>query len=117
MARWIAFDEESTALAAAQSGMAVSFQRGDALATALASSKPAVVLVPGDSSDEVIVVELRPNPAIRSALFPSRQEVSQTDSAESPVGLEASGFLGLSDAPVFEQEETGKKTWWKRLLD
>lgn len=117
MARWIAFDEESTAIAAAQTGMAVSFKQGDALEDALASSKPAVVLLPGETSEEIVVVELRPTPMATGAEPPPpRQESSQPNLADEPVAYEASGFLGLSDEPVFEQEPV-KKKWWQRLLD
>lgn len=103
MARWIAFDEESTATVAAQTQAAVSFQRGDALDAALTAEKPAVVLLPGDSSN-VLLLQVRRNPSALPA-------------GDEPVAFEATGFLGLHDEPVFEEEPQQKKKWWQRLLD
>jgi hypothetical protein len=118
MARWIAFDEESTAIAAAESGMAVSFQRGDALESALATSKPAIVLLPGETNAELVVIELRPGLMTnRSEVAPPGQDSTGTTPEEQPFAYEASGFLGLSDEPVFEPEPVTKKKWWKRLTD
>jgi hypothetical protein len=100
MSRWIAFDEESTAAAACRTRMAVSFQRGDAMAFALSSGKPAIVVLPGARAGEVLLLSITRNVQPRSE----------------PVAYEASGFLGLSDAPVYE-EAPPKKRWWQKILD
>lgn len=114
MGRWIAFDEESTAIAAAESGMAVSFQRGDAFETALATAKPATVILPGSTSEDVLVVELMPGQKLTGS---SPRQVAGRQSDEEPVSYEATGFLGLSDEPVFEEKPAPAKRWWKRILD
>ncbi len=114
MGRWIAFDEESTAIAAAESGVAVSFQRGDAFDTALASAKPAIVILPGTTLEDVLVVDLIPGQRLPSL----HQDDGRVSSDEAPVSYEATGFLGLTDEPVFEEEPAAPvKKWWKRLLD
>lgn len=113
MVRWIAFDEESTAVAAARTGMAVSFQRGDALESALASSRPATVLLPGSSAEDVLVLQIRRTAsAIRKAAAKS-----PTACSSEPLSYEPAGFLGLADRPVFDTDTAPKKKWWKRLLD
>ncbi len=114
MGRWIAFDEESTAVAATQSGMAVSFQRGDALDCALAAVNPALVLMPGSSREELLVVEVRRPISQRST--PSAPQGSR-HAGDVPVAYEATGFLGLIDEPIFEDQPQSKKKWWRRLLD
>ncbi len=103
MARWIAFDEESTAAVAARTQAAVSFQRGDALDAALAAEGPSVVILP-DNSGNVLLLQVRRN----SSEIPGRVE---------PVAFEATGFLGLIDEPVFSEEPQPKKKWWQRILD
>lgn len=103
MARWIAFDEESTAAVAAQTQAAVSFQRGDALDAALAGDKPALVILP-DPAGDVLLLQVRRN---------SPSVLPNSD----PVGYEATGFLGLIDEPVFEDELKPKKKWWQRFFD
>jgi hypothetical protein len=117
MARWIAFDEESTAVAAARTGKAISFQRGDALESALASSRPAIVILPGASADDVLVVEVRRNTAAATSRSAQPEEHSQPVASAEPAGYEPAGFLGLADRPVFDREIAPKKKWWKRLLD
>lgn len=102
MARWIAFDEESTATVAARTQAAVSFQRGDALDTALSAESPSVVILPDDSGD-VLLLEVRRN----SSEISTRIE---------PVAFEATGFLGLTDEPVFSEEPQPRKKWWQRIL-
>jgi hypothetical protein len=103
MARWTAFDEESTATVAAHTQAAVSFQRGDALDAALAAEKSALLILPTDSTD-VLLLEVRRNSSGR----PERL---------APVTFEATGFLGLIDEPVFDEEPKPRKKWWQRLLD
>lgn len=103
MSRWIAFDEESTAAAAALTQMAVLFQRGDAVAAALSSGKRALVVVPGKNTGDLLLLNVIRN--------------SGGTPAAAPIAYEASGFLGLHDEPVFAEEPGPKKKWWQRILD
>lgn len=104
MAQWIAFDEESTAAVAAQTQMAVLFQRGDALDAALSSGRPGIVMLPSARPGEVLLLKLQFN--------------SHASANTEPIGYQATGLLGLIDEPIFADDPaTQKKKWWQRLLD
>lgn len=90
-------------MVAAQTQAAVSFQRGDALEAAVASGKAAIVMLPADDNN-VLLLQVRRN----TSVLPERTE---------PVAFEATGFLGLTDEPIFDEEPQPKKKWWQRLLD
>jgi len=103
MTRWIAFDEESTAATADRTQTAVLFQRGNALVAALSSRNSALILLPGGTPDEALLLAVHRTPASTTGI--------------SPVRFEPAGFLGLHDEPVYADEPAPKKKWWQRLLD
>lgn len=102
MARWIAFDEESTAAAALRTKAAVTFQPGDALRSALSNGQHGIVIMPTDEAGQLTLLRLRPNVPMP---------------AEVPAAREPTGFLGLSDRLIVEQEPEPSRKWWQRILD
>ncbi len=102
MFRWIAFDPASAAAIVAASQTAPELHhRGDALSAALASDGPAVVLTPSSVAGRTLIAEIR-----RSA---------SSDSLR-PIAYEVTGFLGLVDQPIYEEEPEPPKKWWQKLL-
>jgi hypothetical protein len=102
MTRWIAFDEESTAAAAAHTKVAVAFQQGDALRSAVASNRNGIVILPTDRDDQFTLLRLR-----RS--IPKLEE--------EPVTYEPTGVLGLTDRVRIEEQSQPPRKWWQRILD
>jgi hypothetical protein len=99
MARFIAFD----------SGMAnhlrnlhdsVIVKTGSALEAALADPSDSIVVLPGETPETVILVRVHRNKALPHERF------------------EATGFLGLTDEPVYDDDPQPdmKKSWWKKVF-
>ncbi len=104
MSRCIAFDK-STAQAISRNLhlLTVCNPEADPVQTALHSNAPVSLLaVPSQNGKHVLVAKFR-----RPALAAANHE---------PVGFEASGFLGLSDEPVYAPQPQAKK-WWQKLLE
>ncbi len=102
MTRWIVFDPQSAeAVAGAQ--LSPELHAGDALGAALSSLKESVVVMPASDAERALVVRIRRVPAAP---------------AEPEAKYEATGFLGLMDAPVYEDDEPLKpKKWWQKIWD
>jgi hypothetical protein len=114
---WIAFDdataaglEEKFGRQAQVSVMVPPVAAGNiALRAALIAEKPSVALLPAGSSDHVLLVSVRH--INRESNMPGR------DAGSEHISYQASGILGLSDEPVFEEECQPPKKWWQKILD
>ena len=163
MARWIAFDQETTSLLRSNlaQGTKIDTLRRGPVDFALARPGAVVAVLPAqgpaqESNDLGIAVfrptrpvatqrpvaEQRPvvaqQPPVRQrppvakppvvAQPPAVQPTAVTQSSRASVTLpltnrastRASGFLGLTDEPVFDEEQEAveeKKSWWRRLWE
>jgi len=111
MARWIAFDQQTSSLLRsrlAEGTTIQTFGRG-AIDYALAKPGPVVTLLPAVGADIGIAVFRRP----------SKPRAANVWTAHVAANTRAGGFLGLSDEPVFEDEpaQEQKKGWWRRFWD
>ena len=111
MARWIAFDQQTSSLLRsklAQGTTIQTFGRG-AIDYALAKPGPVVTLLPATGAEISIAVFRRP----------SKARAANVWTAHVSANTRAGGFLGLSDEPVFEDEpaQEQKKGWWRRFWD
>ena len=104
MARCIAFDKPTAqAISRNLHLLTVCDSEADPLQTALHSKAPISLLaLPSENGKHVLVAKFR-----RPALAPANND---------PVGFEASGFLGLSDEPVYVPGPPARK-WWQKLLE
>ncbi len=105
MGRWITFDADTTTALSQSAGAEhpVEERHADLLAELLAVA-PATALLRADGG-QLAVLRVRKNDVARSQALPTLRS-------------EATGFLGLGDEVVYEDEpETPRKSWWKRALD
>jgi hypothetical protein len=147
MGRLIAFDQQTASTLVARTRTTAQLGHGSPLKAALANENGATLLMPGRQSDEVLVVSVRrpareraiaqaqaftatSKPEQRSAQQPSpqteapveKQKKAKKQGDDEPVGYEATGFLGLYDSPLYEEDiveeaKQAKKKWWQKLLD
>jgi len=119
MVRWIAFDENTAASIAEKTGDQAGIVKSDedALELALRSSQASVVVVPARTPavepEQVLILKMerksRPEKAAPRA-------AKQAGRESEPVGYVATGFLGLNDEPVYEEEPPRPKKWWQKIL-
>ena len=115
MARWIAFDQQTSSLLRAnlaQGNRIETFGRG-ALDYSLAKPGAVVTLLPSAGNEIGIAVFRKPKPA------KSARTAATKPTAPSRI-TRAGGFLGLSDEPVFEDEQPVQKKelgWWRKFWD
>ncbi len=104
MTRWITFDGQSAAALAAAQILPELHDSGDARGVALSSSSSgSLVLMPASTPGQVLVLQVRHVPPPKG---------------EPEVQYEATGFLGLMDAPVYEDDQPAKpRRWWQRIWD
>ena len=112
MARWIAFDQQTSSLLRsklAQGTTIQTFGRG-AIDYALAKPGPVVTLLPAMGGADIGIAVFR---------RPSKTRRTTVRTAPVSANTRAGGFLGLSDEPVFEDEpvQPQKKGWWRRFWD
>ncbi|HEU5335850.1 MAG TPA: hypothetical protein VFU27_07800 [Terriglobales bacterium] len=108
MGRCIAFDKPTAqAISRNLHLLTVCDSEGDPLQSALHSNSTLSLLaIPADTANRVLIATFRRAP--RLAVPPSSPD---------PVGFEASGFLGLSDEPVYENEPPAARKWWQKILE
>ncbi len=107
MTQWIAFDEESTAIAAQKCKTAVRFQHGTALDFLLGTAKSGVLILPAHQEKTLQVAVLRSS--LRSS--------SGGGEHKSVPSSRPSGILGLTDEFIVEQpDDADEKSWWRRIL-
>ena len=140
MVRWVAFDDESAeAVVSRFKRGAAEIQPGDAVGSALELGRPSLVLLPGRHSGQVLMArfhpavveevvaleDLQPLPSMVQESIPAKTSESASFSEEvkaaddlQPVAYETSGFLGLSDQPIYySPEPRAKRKWWQKLTD
>jgi len=109
MARCIAFDK-STAQALSRNLhlLTVCDSEADPVQTALQSASPTTLLaMPTETGKRVLIATLHRAQAQTSPPLPGSE----------PATFEASGFLGLSDQPVYAPEPDAAKKWWRKILE
>jgi hypothetical protein len=109
MARWIAFDDETAeAVVGRFKRGAAEIHGGDPLNAALSQSTASVVVLPSSVPGKVLMARVEPK--TEKAVVPAAEPEF--------IGQETTGFLGLSDQPVFSRpapaEAASKKKWWQR---
>ena len=122
MARWIAFDQETTSFlrsTLAQGTRIDTLLRGP-IDYALARPSAVVAVLPASGSSALgIAVFRRARAAMAqrtAAAQMQRGPVSQP--AAHRANTRAGGFLGLSDEETFEDETPQeKKSWWRKFWD
>jgi hypothetical protein len=111
MPHWTTFDEET--LSALRSRLpqdaAVEHQPGAALEYALNCAETTVAVLPCGGIGEAGLAVFRWN------RIPEFSEPAPEPATAQFTNSRPGGFLGLSDEPVFEEEE--KKSWWKRFWE
>lgn len=108
MARWIAFDDETAeAVVGRFKRGAAEIHPGDPLDSALRQNKASLLIMPSSVPGKVLVARIKPK--TEHGVVPAKPET---------VEFEPSGFLGLSDQPVFARPvpdpAPAKKKWWQR---
>jgi hypothetical protein len=129
MARWIAFDQETSSLlrSTLTPNTAVETLGRGALDYALAKPGAVVTLLPSAEGNAVLAVFRPPRRKQPVSQQPERW-VAQTPAPEIAAAYarheaanrdtRAGGFLGLSDEPIFEEERVQeKKGWWRKFWD
>ncbi len=102
MGHWITFDDATrAALACAPEKAEIEAKQGELL-TELLAAAPATALLRADEG-QIAVLQVRRNAVAQPQARAARRS-------------EATGFLGLSDEAIYEEEPV-KKSWWKRALD
>lgn len=104
MIRWIAFDSQTeTAINQKFRPESLQLQAEDPLSVALSQPDSTVLVLPSSTEGKVVVARLRMKPT--NSQKPPRE-----------LAFEPSGFLGLSDSPIFEDDSPApppKKKWWQ----
>ena len=126
MARWIAFDQDTTSIlrsTLAQGTRIDTLLRGP-VDYALARPSAVIAVLPAGSDGLGIATFRRVRAAVaqRAAaeqlrrIIPAQPAIQQATTRHA--STRAGGFLGLSDEPVFEDEVIEeKKGWWRRFWD
>ena len=122
MARWIAFDQETTSLLRSTlvQGTKIDTLRRGPVDYALARPSAVIAVLPASGSGELGIAVFRPSRhvAVAPPQATTRQSALPPRASQHSKTTRAGGFLGLSDEAVFE-EDTGKenKGWWKRFWE
>jgi hypothetical protein len=113
MARWIAFDQETTSLLRSNlaQGTRIETLRRGPVDYALARPGAVVAVLPGSGSGSAgIAVFRRAKPAVQA------RKVSALPERGNHAATRAGGFLGLSDE-MAEETPQEKKSWWRKFWD
>jgi hypothetical protein len=122
MARWIAFDQETTSLLRSTlvQGTKIDTLLRGPVDYALARPSAVITVLPTSGSGELGIAVFRPSrhvavtppqAAVRRSALPPR-------AGSRPEGTRAGGFLGLSDEVVLEEEAPKtKQGWWKKFWE
>jgi hypothetical protein len=127
MARWIAFDQNTTSIlrSTLKQGTRIDTLLRGPVDYALARPSAVIAVLPAGSGDSLGIATFR---RVRAAVAqrPATEQVRNippvqpADHRASTHGTStrAGGFLGLSDEPVFEDEAPEeKKGWWQKFWD
>jgi hypothetical protein len=117
MGQIIAFDSHTASALAVRTGTAAQLGHGSPLKAALANNA-AMLLVPTPAQDRVLAVRVnrRVRAATKSVVAPHNDNWAPD---MIPVSYEATGLLGLEDAPIYARdlEPQPKKKWWQKILE
>lgn len=128
MARWIAFDQETTSLLRSNlaQGTKIDMLRRGPVDYALAKPGAVVAVLPAQGNNDLGIAVFRPvRPVVaqppvqaqppRAAVTPPSKNFATRNFAATRAG----GFLGLTDEPAFEEEEEPqeKTGWWRRFWE
>ena len=110
MIRWIAFDDETAEAVVSKFKRGGAEIPGEPLDAVLDFGEPSLMLLPSTKPGRVLLAQFQPKP--RTATTESRE----------PIAFEPTGFLGLTDQPVYSnnaadeenQDKNKKKRWWQR---
>ncbi|HET9285637.1 MAG TPA: hypothetical protein VFR24_27105 [Candidatus Angelobacter sp.] len=126
MARWIAFDQQTSSLlrsSLAQGTTVETFGRGP-VDYALAKPNAVVTLLPSASDSNVGIAIFRwPRDRFAKVMAAARPQTGRPQIGRSQIGRPQSGktrvtgFLGLSDEVLMEDEPQEKKSWWRRFWE
>jgi hypothetical protein len=101
---WIVFDSETRN---ALRGTPAQLASGDPLAFALSHRRDSVVLLPGASPDQVLLLTVKQN----------RKPAQKEKKAEEPsIRYVSGGFLGLTDEAIVEEAPEERRGWWRKLF-
>lgn len=112
MPDWTTFDDETSAALRSRLPEPVIVQRPAhmALEHVLQTGETVVAVLPGGMLDQAALAVFRWN------RVPTVQEPPPLPPPQA--NTRAGGFLGLTDEPAFDEEESqGKKSWWRRFWD
>ena len=121
MARWIAFDQNTTSIlrATLAQGTRIDTLLRGPVDYALARPSAVITVLPasgGNGLGIAIFRRVRAAVAQRAATEQLRRVPPAQPAAHT--ATRAGGFLGLSDEPVFEEEAPQeKKGWWRKFWD
>ena len=118
MVRWVTFDDQTAAaLASTVASGTAEIRDGDALETALEMGDCSLIL-PADGPGQVLFLQMRMNIRLQpwKGTVPPVEADAGTE-GESSEQYEATGFLGLTDSAVYEDQPAPPKKWWQKLLD
>lgn len=111
MARWIAFDQQTSSLlrsSLAQGTTVETFGRGP-VDYALAKPNAVVTLLPSAGDSNVGIAIFRwPRERFAKVVAAARPKSGKT---------RVTGFLGLTDEVLMEDEPQEKKSWWRRFWE
>ncbi|MFB3917266.1 MAG: hypothetical protein ACE14M_11090 [Terriglobales bacterium] len=121
MAQWIAFDSETASAVRQKTQGEVCVAEGDALSAALGSDVPVIAVLPAAAAGASLLLSVRHNrttdESAGGVVEAAAAEAGEQD-RRARISYVPTGFLGLSDAPVYEEEEPRpKKSWWRRLTE
>ena len=122
MARWIAFDQNTTSIlrSTLKQGTRIDTLLRGPVDYALARPSAVIALLPAGGGDSLGIATFRRARATVAQRVATQQLRSSLPPrpAEQHASTRAGGFLGLSDEPVFEDEEPEeKKGWWRKFWD
>jgi hypothetical protein len=121
MARWIAFDQETTSLLRSNlaQGTKIDMLRRGPVDYALAKPGAVIAVLPAQgSSGPGIAVFRRARPVAAQPPRAAETPPPKNSATRNLAATRAGGFLGLSDEPVFEEEAVQEKTgWWRRFWE
>jgi hypothetical protein len=131
MARWIAFDQQTSSLlrsSLAQGTTVETFGRGP-VDYALAKPNAVVTLLPSAGDSNVGIAIFRwPRERFAKAMAAARPQTGRPQTGRPQTGrpqtgrpqsgkTRVTGFLGLSDEVLMEDEPQEKKSWWRRFWE
>ena len=110
MPNWVTFDQETSSLLRSKMPQDSIFQRpsNSMMEYVLEDREATVAVLPASGTNQAAV-----------AVFRWNKIPIQEKQPMAPIRSRAGGFLGLTDEPVFEEDEEPqeKKSWWKRFWE